>query len=126
VFFVEMVLKLIAVGPSNYISDSYNVFDAIVVTFSLVDWIIAKTVDAESLGSSAEALQALKALRLLRMIKLARSWKAMQEILGKTYLALGDISFVFIILFLFIYIAALLGMEIFANKCRFDLDGELV
>jgi hypothetical protein len=44
------------------------------------------------------------------------------------YLSLGDISFVFIILFLFIYIAALLGMEIFANYCRFtpNLDGELV
>jgi voltage-dependent calcium channel L type alpha-1D len=70
----------------------------------------------------------LKALRLLRMIKLARSWGAMQEILGKTYLAMGDISFVFIILFLFIYIAALLGMEMFANKCFFapDLDGDLV
>ena len=39
-----------------------------------------------------------------------------------------DISFVFIILFLFIYIAALLGMELFANWCRFtpNLDGELV
>jgi len=44
------------------------------------------------------------------------------------YLSLGDISFVFIILFLFIYIAALLGMEIFANYCRFtpNLDGDLV
>jgi hypothetical protein len=47
------------------------------VTISLIDWIIDKTLDQESLGSGAEALQALKALRLLRMIKLARSWGAM-------------------------------------------------
>jgi hypothetical protein len=45
IFFGEMVLKLAAIGPRNYIADSYNVFDAIVVTISLIDWIIDKTVD---------------------------------------------------------------------------------
>jgi hypothetical protein len=49
------------------------------------------------------------------MIKLARSWTALQDILKKTFASLKDVGYVFIILFLFIYIAALLGMEIFAN-----------
>jgi voltage-dependent calcium channel L type alpha-1D len=62
------------------------------------------------------------------MIKLARSWSAMQDILKKTYASLAELVYVFIILFLFMYIFALLGMEIFAYQCRFtpDLDGELV
>jgi hypothetical protein len=62
------------------------------------------------------------------MIKLARSWRDMQDILKKTYASLAELVYVFIILFLFMYIFALLGMELFANRCQFtpDLDGALV
>ena len=115
IFFGELLIKQIALGPKNYFKDSYNCFDAIVVALSLIDWIIDMAIDKDSIGSAAEGLQALKALRLLRMIKLARSWTALQDILKKTFMSLKDIVYVFIILFLFIYIMALLGMEIFAN-----------
>ena len=60
------------------------------------------------------------------MIKLARSWKEMQTILQKTYESLMELFYVFVILFLFMYIFALLGMEMFANRCQFDMDGDLV
>lgn len=52
----------------------------------------------------------------------------MQDILRKTYASLAELSYVFIILFLFMYIFALLGMELFAKQCQFtpDLNGELV
>jgi hypothetical protein len=128
IFFAELVFKIVGLGPRNYVGDSYNVFDSVVVMISLIDWIIAMSVDVDSLGSAAAALQAIKALRLLRMIKLARSWGDMQTILKKTYLSLAELFYVFVILFLFIYIFALLGMELFANKCRFtpNLDGDLV
>lgn len=36
-FFFEMVIKLLGLGPVNYIKDSYNVFDCLVVTLSIVD-----------------------------------------------------------------------------------------
>jgi hypothetical protein len=35
-----MVLKMIGLGPKNYIKDSYNCFDAIIVLFSLTEWIL--------------------------------------------------------------------------------------
>lgn len=37
-FFVEMVMKLVGLGPSLYNRDIYNVFDAAVVILSLVDF----------------------------------------------------------------------------------------
>jgi hypothetical protein len=40
-----MIFKLIGIGPRNYMAESYNIFDAIVVTFSLIDWVIDKSVD---------------------------------------------------------------------------------
>jgi sensor histidine kinase YesM len=40
IFVAELLFKLIGLGPKNYIADSYNIFDAVVVGISLVDWVI--------------------------------------------------------------------------------------
>ena len=40
VFFAEMILKCIGLGVKNYIKDAYNCFDAIVVSISVIDFII--------------------------------------------------------------------------------------
>lgn len=36
-FFAEMIMKMIGLGVKNYVRDSFNLFDAIVVLLSLVD-----------------------------------------------------------------------------------------
>jgi hypothetical protein len=69
-----MILKIAGLGIRNYLKDSFNVFDAIVVVFSLIDFFITVSVPEEDLGNAIAALQALRALRLLRVIKLARTW----------------------------------------------------
>ena len=68
-----MIVKMIGLGLTNYIKDSYNLFDAIIVILSLVDWTISQlpAIDAGSV------LQAFKALRLLRMMKLSKMWPAL-------------------------------------------------
>lgn len=73
-FFAEMIMKMIGLGVKNYVRDNFNLFDAIVVLFSLVDVTITMTLTPEQIGSMSQAFQALRALRLLRVIKLARSW----------------------------------------------------
>ena len=116
-----MVLKMVGLGVKNYVQDRFNLFDAIVVTLSLVDWVITISVeDEESLGSGADILQALRSLRMLRVIKLARTWTELQDIMGKVLRSLTDISYYSILLIIFIYIFALLGMELFAHNCKFD------
>jgi hypothetical protein len=39
-FFAEMTLKLIGLGPKNYIKDFYNKFDFFVVVISIIDFAI--------------------------------------------------------------------------------------
>ena len=63
---------------------------------------------------------------MLRVIKLARSWTKLQDILAKMITSLKDISNFSVLLSLFMYIYALLGMEMFANKVRYTLDDEVV
>lgn len=77
-----MIFKIIGLGPTCYVKDYYNVFDAFVVILSIIDFVINQTL-GENVGQAAGALKAFRALRLLRMIKLARRWKALQEILKK-------------------------------------------
>jgi hypothetical protein len=71
-FGAEMILKMFGLGCKNYLKDTYNLFDAIIVTLSVVDWVLTASLNPEDLGSAAEILKALKALRMLRVIKLAR------------------------------------------------------
>lgn len=122
IFFVEMIFKLIGLGFVNYKQDPYNVFDAVIVIISLVDWTISRLpgIDAGS------ALNAFRALRLLRMMKLSKSWKALQDILRKTAKSLKGLANFSLLMMLFMYIFALLGMELFANIALVDEDDNLI
>ncbi len=49
------------------------------------------------------------------MLKLSKSWKALGDLLKTLGKSLKDISQFSLLLLLFMYIFALLGMELFAN-----------
>jgi len=40
-FFAEMIIKMFGLVINNYMHDKFNLFDAIVVSLSLVDWCLA-------------------------------------------------------------------------------------
>ena len=68
-FTVEMVFKLIGLGPRDYLKDKLNIFDAAIVILSLVD-IALSTLNVDSGGD----FTAGRLIRLFRIFKLARSW----------------------------------------------------
>ena len=113
-FMVEMVLKIAGLGPREYVSDSFNIFDAVVVLISIIELGLANS------GS----LSALRSFRILRVLKLVRSWTTLQRFLYTVYitvLSLGEFAFIVV---LAIFIFALLGMQLFGGKmCGLD-DGE--
>ena len=88
----------------------------------MIDWTLSR-IPSLDVGS---ILNAFRALRLLRMLKLAKAWHALAEILRKTAKSLKDVSNFSLLLFLFMYIFALLGMELFANIALIDEDDNLV
>ena len=123
VFTVEMIAKLIGLGIKNYFRDKFNAFDAVIVIVSLVDFALMLSGGLESADG---IMSAFRALRLLRVVKLARHWKAFQEILQTMVGSLVDISNFTVLLLLFMYILALLGMELFAYSVCFDVNGEAI
>lgn len=45
-----MVIKIIGMGPKVYVADAYNIFDAFIVTLSIIDVTLSYSVAGESGG----------------------------------------------------------------------------
>lgn len=109
-------------------ADYYNLFDAAVVVLSLVDFVITTSL-RDQMGANTAVLNAFRSLRLLRIIrplKLARRWKSLHEILGKTAKAMSAIIDYVALLALFMFIFSLLGMQLFGQQTYEDLNGNIV
>lgn len=120
-FTVEMVFKFIGLGVKNYMLDRFNLFDCLIVIISLVDLVLDSALQYE-----VDVLKIFRALRLLRTIKLARQWTTMKDMLRKMGASFIDISNFALLLFIMIFICALLGMELFAFSVAYDTEGELI
>ena len=107
-------LNMFCSGATGYFSESFNCVDFIIVLASSVDAIISL-----SQGSSSGALSSLRALRILRMIRLVRSWQGMQRVLRTLVFSVASLGPLCILIALFMYIFALLGMQLFGGKFRF-------
>ena len=69
IFFVlELLIKVAGLGCSAYARDFYNVSDAILVSITLVEWII----ELSGSNHGVKSLMIARATRLLRVLKLAR------------------------------------------------------
>jgi len=73
IFFLEMAIKLVAMGFKLYFKDRFNTFDCIIVLVSTVDVIL--TASPVEFGGGG-AISALRAFRLLRVFKLAKTWRS--------------------------------------------------
>lgn len=114
-FIIEFLLKITGLGFQTYASDHFNKFDAAVVLISII----------ELLAAGSGSLSALRAFRILRVLKLIRSWTSLQHFLYTVYLTVLDLGNFSFIIFLAIFIFALLGMQLFGGKmCGLD-DGEV-
>jgi voltage-dependent calcium channel L type alpha-1D len=121
VFITETIIKLYAFGFKYYFTDFFNGFDCFIALTSLSDFIISSIfVDV-----NLTAITTFRTFRLLRLFKLARSWVQLRNLLKTMGTTLIDISHFTIILFLFMYIYSLLGMELFAYKAKFDDSGNI-
>lgn len=114
IFTFEVILKLVGLGVRAYCADRFNVFDAIIVIISILELCLA---------SSGGFISALRALRLFRIFKLFRSGdlRTLLDSIGFTVLTIKDYT---ILLALFIYVFALLGMSVFAGRVHFNSDEE--
>ena len=114
-----MFIKIIGLGFKDYANDSFNIFDCTIVVISMVE-IVIDLIGIKMGGGGA--ISALRAIRLLRVFKLARSWTSFRILLEKMVITLKDISNFSVLMFIFMFIYILLGMEIYAYRVQYNND----
>ena len=112
-FAMEMVIKHCAFGLVGYWAEPFNRFDGVIVLFSLLD-ILSTYVDL--LPPDAPAFTVLRAFRLLRVFRLLRSWPGLQSLLGALLSSLTELFYLMALLAVFLFIFALLGMQLFGDQ----------
>ena len=112
VFTAEAVVKLIGLGLKTYIREMMNRFDIIIVIASL----------AELNSSSNSGPSVFSSFRAFRLFKIFRLFKVgdLRILIDSILFTLGTIGDYVILLILFIYVFALLGMSFFAGKIKFN------
>ncbi len=114
-FTIEFVLKLIGLGCRLFVANKFNIFDMLIVIFSITEICLAKN------NSTATAL---RTFRILRIIKLLKSWETLNIIIKCIELTVLDIGNYVILLILCIYIFSLLGMNFYKGKLYFNSMNE--
>ena len=118
VFTAETVLKIVGLGWKVFIKENFNKFDLLIVIISIIELQMSGASDGPGIFSS------LRGFRLMKIFKLFRSGD-LKILLDSITFTLGTIGDYVILLMLFMYVFALLGMSIFAGKIRFDEDGKV-
>jgi hypothetical protein len=120
IFFVEMIYKLYALSIAGYFRDSFNIFEGLLVITSLVDMVIVDIMsDIEKEGDMG-VITAFRILRLLKIFKLVSKSKDLMILISAIVNTLGDVSYFSFLLFLYIFICSLLGMEFYAYNVKVD------
>ena len=117
IFTIEIILKIYAFGFAMFISKYWNMFDSVIIgaafIFNIVDNVRGDNEDAYIM------LDVLLILRVLRIIKIFHGIDSFKMILNTIFHILPSLFTYVGVLFVFIYIFAIVGMESFHGKVRF-------
>ncbi|KAF4087030.1 hypothetical protein AMELA_G00091240 [Ameiurus melas] len=120
IFTAEMIIKIIALDPYKYFQESWNIFDSVIVTLSIME-----------LGlENVPGMSVLRSFRLLRVFKLAKSWPTLQMLIKIIHNSVGALSNLTLVLAIIVFIFAVVGMQLFGksytdNISRISTDGKL-
>ncbi|XP_063063682.1 calcium channel, voltage-dependent, L type, alpha 1F subunit [Engraulis encrasicolus] len=114
-FTVEMLLKMYSLGLAGYFVAFFNRFDCFVVCGGILETVLVELEIMPPLG-----IAVLRCVRLLRIFKVTRHWTALSNLVASLLNSMKSIASLLLLLFLFLIIFALLGMQLFGGKFNFD------
>ncbi|XP_004703967.2 sodium channel protein type 7 subunit alpha [Echinops telfairi] len=120
IFTAEMIFKIVAMNPYGYFHAGWNIFDSIVVFLGLAEIFLMAT----------EGLAIVRLFRMLRIFKLGKYWPTFTKLMWTLNHSLVALKNVIILLFMFIFFSAVLGLKVFSGSyehcvCKVDEDCQL-
>ncbi|TDH14506.1 hypothetical protein EPR50_G00044680 [Perca flavescens] len=113
-FALEMFMKMYALGLPSYFISLFNRFDCFVVSTGIMELILVHMGIMSIMGISV-----LRCIRLLRLLKVTRYWTSLSNLVASLLNSVRSIACLLLLLFLFIVIFSLLGMQVFGGKFNF-------
>ncbi|XP_035246271.1 two pore calcium channel protein 1-like [Anguilla anguilla] len=107
IYGVEILLKTSGLGPVEYFSSGWNLFDFLVTLFAVLG-LVAVAFDVEPFYF----IVALRPLQLLRLFKIKKSFRIVLDTMVELLPRMASLGLTLII---FYYSFAIVGMEFFAN-----------
>uniref|UniRef100_A0A4W3IAC6 Voltage-dependent L-type calcium channel subunit alpha n=1 Tax=Callorhinchus milii TaxID=7868 RepID=A0A4W3IAC6_CALMI len=114
-FTCEMLVKMYSLGLQAYFVSLFNRFDCFVVCGGIIETILVEFEIMSPLGISV-----FRCVRLLRIFKVTRHWTSLSNLVASLLNSMRSIASLLLLLFLFIIIFSLLGMQLFGGKFNFD------
>ncbi|XP_075331236.1 voltage-dependent L-type calcium channel subunit alpha-1D [Odontesthes bonariensis] len=114
-FTLEMSMKMYAFGLQIYFIALFNRFDCFVVCGGILETMLVEMEVIPPIG-----IAVLRCIRLLRIFKMTRHWAALSDLVTSLLNSMKAICSLLLLLFLFLIIFALLGMQLFGGKFNFD------
>ncbi|XP_058855858.1 voltage-dependent L-type calcium channel subunit alpha-1D-like isoform X1 [Acipenser ruthenus] len=114
-FTCEMLVKMYSLGLQAYFVSLFNRFDCFVVCGGIIETILVELEIMSPLGISV-----FRCVRLLRIFKVTRHWTSLSNLVASLLNSMKSIASLLLLLFLFIIIFSLLGMQVFGGKFNFD------
>lgn len=114
--------KILAIGIKKYLMDRMNWLDGTVVMLSIFEMVYKALMQGSMNLQAFKTLRLFRTFRVFRVMRVLRALRSMQMIVS--VMARSYMSFIYItmLMFLFIYIFALLCMSVFGAKMNFP-DG---
>lgn len=109
------MLKLLGLTLPKFKADGFNLFDLFIVLASIVELMFS--------SSNKGIISSARAFRLARLFKLARSNHTLKCLLDSIAQTISALTYFLLLLMLFVYVFALLGMTMFAASFKFDKEG---
>lgn len=112
IFACEMGMRITAIGASKWLADKMNYMDGTIVMLSLVELIF---MSGKGALSALRAVRIFRVFRVLRVARLLRGLKSMVQIINVISRSISSFIYLAMLLMLFIFIYALLGMQVFGG-----------
>ena len=115
IFFLEMILKMLGLGFAQYFRKHWNKFDFFIVMSSSADVLFTRFLGIGGGGAGGIDIKTFRVGRIARMVKLIKHNQGLANIFGALILSIPSLGNVGSILFLNLYVYAVMGMNLFSD-----------
>ncbi|KAL0271720.1 UNVERIFIED_CONTAM: hypothetical protein PYX00_008718 [Menopon gallinae] len=111
IFFIEMLIKWLALGFKEYFRNAWCWLDFVIVMLSLVNLVVVRTGTAD-----ISAFRSIRTLRALRPLRAVSRFESMRVVVNALVQAIPSIFNVLLVCLIFWLIFAIMGVQLFAGK----------